>query len=62
MCELLLNKQIFYLPENTSGYTDVSPVISASIGYRQTINYLLQDDYQMNNSKQFSNYLRYSSI
>lgn len=58
VCELLLNKQLFYLPENTSGYKNVCPVVSASIGYRQTVNYLLQDDYQYNNIIQFSKYLR----
>lgn len=56
--QLLLNRVLFALPENTSGFTSVSPVCSAAIGYRQTVNYLLQDNYQFENIEQFMAYLK----
>jgi tRNA A37 N6-isopentenylltransferase MiaA len=49
---------LFALPDNTSGFTSVSPVCSAAIGYRQTVNYLLQDNYQFENIEQFMAYLK----
>jgi hypothetical protein len=58
VCKLLLDGLLFALPKNTSGFTSVSPSCSAAIGYRQTVNYLLQDNYLFDSTSQFKAFLR----